>query len=494
MPLNEQSQEILLVFRIGPDKFHAFSIVAWKARSEHIVEYKDSSLVCDCQRFRFESECPHGAVIDRTCWHFVYSSDSWQKHEKSIDWKSHNLKFVGVGNETRDYPGVLHPEVGDLSAYDLIALLTLSAPTPDLLAKRNTPSSFLNPERIYAELKVSTDKGISLLDAIVKDAGSTIPKLTKNDVELDDDFDEALTSSDVTVVSGGMALSPPSQGIPIDWKTVKRPRPESFYVRPDAWDQIIYTMAHGGNVLVTGPSGSGKSELAYIAARATNQTIAVFNFGAMQDPRTSLIGATHFDIAKGTFTNMSRFAKAVSADRGVVLLDELSRDRGANAHNIILTLLDRQGYMSLDEHEDSPIIHKGAGVSFIATANIGMEYTGTEALDKALRDRMDCIIDMDFPPKEYEVKILLFRCPGLRAGNASKLVDIAVRQRDMAENDGEFTERVSTRMLLSAGTRIGNGMDADAAVKFCIVNHFSNEGGDASERTKLCQIVQKGGQ
>jgi len=488
MPLNEQRKPMMLVFRVGSDKFHAFSIVAWKVRSEHVVEYRDGALVCDCQMFRFEGKCQHCQVVEPTIRHYVRAAADWRKHEKAIDWKTADLKYIGVGDETQNHPGVLHPEIGDLSAYDLVALLTLDTPTPDLSAKAADQSSWLNPARIYAELKVSTDQGVSLVDSAVKVAGSAIPALTKKDIELDDDFDENLTGANATA-----APAPQPQSTPLDWKKVKRPKPESFYVRPDDWEQIIYTMAQGGNVLITGPSGSGKTELAYIAAQAMSQELAAFNFGAMQDPRTSLIGATHFDAAKGTFTNMSRFAKAVAADRGVVLMDELSRDRGANAHNIILTLLDRQGYMSLDEHEDSPIIKKGEGVSFISTANVGMEYTGTEALDKALRDRMDAVVYMDFPPKEYEVKILLFRCPGLRAGDASKLVDIATRQRDMAVNDGEFVEQVSTRMLLAAGERIGNGMDFESAVKYCIANQFSNEGGDASDRTKLMQIVQKGG-
>ncbi len=490
MPLTEQKKPLLLVFRVSADKFHAFSIVAWKVRSEHIVEFKDNRLVCDCQMFRFEGKCQHCKVVEPTIRHFVRSSQNWSKHDKAIDWKDGDLKFVAVGDEVYPQPGVLHPEVGNLSAFDAVALLTLDSVSPDLTAKLDDPTSWLNPARIYAELKVSTDKGLPLIDPDVQAAGNAIPRLAKSDVELDDDFDDNLTGSTVAEPTTPTQATTP-QGTPLDWKKVKRPKPESFYVRPDDWEQIIYTLAHGGNVLITGPSGSGKTELAYIAAKAMSQTIAAFNFGAMQDPRTSLIGATHFDAAKGTFTNMSRFAKAVSEERGTILMDELSRDRGANAHNIILTLLDRQGNMSLDEHEDSTIIKKGEGVSFISTANIGMEYSGTEALDKALRDRMDAVIHMDFPPKEYEVKILLYRCPGLRAGEASKLVDIATRQREMTVNDGEFTERVSTRMLLSAGERIGNGMDFESAVKFCLANQFSEEGGDASERTRLLQIIQK---
>ena len=66
-------------------------------------------------------------------------------------------------------------------------------------------------------------------------------------------------------------------------------------------------------------------------------------------------------------------------------LDELSR-AGRDAFNILLPLLDGQGYLPLDEAEDAAVVHRAPGVSFLATANLGMEYTGTEPLDLALKD------------------------------------------------------------------------------------------------------------
>jgi len=488
--MSEQSTPIDMIFQIGPDRYHAFKVVAWKVRSEHIIEMRDGKLICNCQRFRFESKCPHTQAVENPCQHFVRGAKDWHQHEKQIDWKSTEFKYVILADKTKS--AAIHPDVGDLSVFSIIHLLTSQTISADVQRAMDDKESWLNAKRIYAELKLSTDRALSLTNDEVLREGRKLPKLTKKDIDLEEDFDDKLVN-EVTDKKPEALIEAPAVVSIIDWRKVKRPNPKSFYVKPEIWEQILYTMSEGGNVLVTGPSGSGKTELAYIAAKAVELPIAAFNFGAMQDPRTSLIGATHFDVAKGTFTRKSRFAEAVSAERGTVLLDELSRDRGGNAHNIILTLLDRQGYMSLDEHEDSPIIRKGAHVCFISTANVGMEYTGTEALDKALRDRMDVVIDMDFPPKEYEVKILMFRCPGLRAGDASRLCDIAKKQRDMTVNDGDFVERISTRMLLAAGKRIGQGISVETALQFCVANHFSNEGGDASERTQIMQIIQKGG-
>ena len=62
----------------------------------------------------------------------------------------------------------------------------------------------------------------------------------------------------------------------------------------------------------------------------------------------------------------------------------------------------------------------------------------------------------------------------------------------MAE-EGEFMEKVSTRMLLNAARQMGDGMPKGTAMKFCIEQSFSGEGGDSSERAALRQLMQKQG-
>ena len=60
-----------------------------------------------------------------------------------------------------------------------------------------------------------------------------------------------------------------------------------------------------------------------------------------------------------------------------------------------MTVLDEgQRYLRLDEDVNAPLIKVANGVSFIATANIGTEYTSTRVLDRALMDRFE-IIEVD---------------------------------------------------------------------------------------------------
>jgi nitric oxide reductase NorQ protein len=419
-------------------------------------------------------------AVEVVCMDWCRGKSDYSRDEKPIKWQERTPKqFILVGGDG-DKVGVAHPEIGDLSLYSLLFLLTESEPSEDI----KNATGFLNPNRIWVECQMSVDEGLSVADGKVIKAGEAVPALTESGLDIESDYDETLMSEKSKPVAA------PAIGSPPPWKILKRPNPKVFYIAADVWQQILYTMHEGGNTLITGPSGCGKSEATYIAAKALGMEIAAFNMGATSEPRTTFIGNTHFDKERGTWFAESRFVRMVKKPRGCILLDEITRaDRGA--FNILLPLMDRQGYLALDEHEDAPIIKKGEAVSFIATANIGMEYTGTDAMDKALKDRFDTTIDLMFPPMEFEIKILLGRCSGLRAASASQLVKLAVRQRELTVDESEFVEQISTRMLIAAGKCIGAGIPFDSAVKFCIENQFTDEGGGSSERTKIRQIVQK---
>jgi cobaltochelatase CobS len=273
------------------------------------------------------------------------------------------------------------------------------------------------------------------------------------------------------------------------WR-LQPPPDDEFFVSKDVWLQLCFAIEWGRNVLLLGPSGCGKSELTYRAAAAAGRPIEPFNFGAMSEPRTSLIGAVHLDHRRGTSFTPSRFVRAVSTPGSCILLDELNRS-GRDAYNILLPLLDNhQGYLALDESEDTTVVRRAPGVTFFATANLGSEYAGTEPLDRALGDRFSIVVALDFPPKEKELALVRSRCPGLGQKDAEQLTEVAARQRELAA-EGEFVGSVSTRSLIAAGEQIAAGMSIRDALRFCVLNRFSCEGGDASERTKLLQIFQK---
>jgi len=400
-------------------------------------------------------------------------------------------------------------DVGDLSVFNLFWLLSEELSTKALREAKG----FLNAKRVYEELGEACTLGCSVNDDRVQVAGKRIKPVTKGTV--DGGFDSELTSEPIPIEESvdftraeevakeaeesvhtvALDESPvelvDKRGILIS-KRIKRPDPSQFYVERDTWEQLIYCIARGINVCLTGPAGSGKTEICYLSSKAVHYPIAPFNFGAMTEPRTALVGNMHFNREKGTWFEPSRFVRANTAGYGCILLDEITR-AGRDAFNLILPLMDRQRYLSLDEAEDAPIIKRSDHVAYLCTANIGMEYTGTEAMDVALEDRLDVTIDMYYPPADNEIQILVGRCKGLERKAAERLVKIATRQRELHNLDNEFSKEISTRMLIAAGEQIGLGVPFDQACKFCIINKFDKDGGDASQRVMLKQIVQREG-
>jgi MoxR-like ATPase len=136
--------------------------------------------------------------------------------------------------------------------------------------------------------------------------------------------------------------------------------------------------------MMTGPAGCGKTMAAKSLVNALDRPEFYFNLGATQDPRSTLIGNTHFSKEDGTYFTESEFVRAIQTENAVILLDELSRAH-PEAWNILMTVLDQgQRYLRLDEADGSPTVKVAKGVCFIATANIGNEYTSTRVIDKAL--------------------------------------------------------------------------------------------------------------
>ena len=137
-----------------------------------------------------------------------------------------------------------------------------------------------------------------------------------------------------------------------------------------------------------------------------------FNLGATQDPRATLIGNVHFNNKTGTYFSESHFVKAIQTPNSVILLDELTRAH-PDAWNILMTVLDYgQRYLRLDEQDGQNTVKVADGVTFVATANIGNEYTATRQLDKALMDRFT-IVEMDVLNEDDETTLLNYMFPSV---------------------------------------------------------------------------------
>jgi nitric oxide reductase NorQ protein len=215
------------------------------------------------------------------------------------------------------------------------------------------------------------------------------------------------------------------------------------------------------------------------------------NLGSSQDPRATLIGNTHFDKSRGTFFSESTFVRAIQTPNAIILLDELTRAH-PDAWNILMTVLDYgQRYLRLDEAEGSPIVKVADGVTFIATANMGSEYTSTRVLDRAMMDRFT-VIEMDLLTNIEELNLLQYMFPDVSVDDLISVSEIAHHTRVQSKSDaGKITSMVSTRASVEMAGLLWDGFSLVEAAEIAILPFFSDDGGIDSERTYMRQLVQK---
>jgi len=268
-------------------------------------------------------------------------------------------------------------------------------------------------------------------------------------------------------------------------------RPQDIIISDIKWKFLVRSIVRGKNIMITGPAGAGKTQTAIAAAKALNRPLFRFNLGASQDPKSFLIGNTHFEKDKGTIFADSAFIKAIETENAVILMDELSRAH-PDAWNILMTVLDpKQRYVRIDDDPNTPVINVAENVSFIATANIGNEYTATRVMDRALMDRF-VVCEMDVLDKEGESKLLSFAYPTLPNPVINYVTEISLATREeMKTASPRISSPLSTRMVLELAGLLSDGFTLSEAAEVSIYPQYPSDGGAESERTFIKQLVQK---
>ncbi len=89
-------------------------------------------------------------------------------------------------------------------------------------------------------------------------------------------------------------------------------KPDHLIISSLKWKYLMRSVLRGKNILMTGPSGCGKTLAAQSVAEVLDgRQFFYFNVGATQDPRSTLIGNTHYSKDKGTFVAEALFVKAI---------------------------------------------------------------------------------------------------------------------------------------------------------------------------------------
>ena len=266
-------------------------------------------------------------------------------------------------------------------------------------------------------------------------------------------------------------------------------KPSKLKISDLKWKFLMRSIVRAKNILMTGDAGSGKTQAAIMATAAAERKLFSFNLGSTGDPRATLIGNTTFNKEDGTLFAPSAFISAIKTPNAVILLDEISRAH-PDAWNILMTILDAgQRYVRLDEAPGAPVVYVDPSVCFIATANIGSEYTSTRVLDRAILDRFT-IIEMDLLTDVEEASLLQEMFPKLNKAEVTAVASIAYQTRIQKES-GRLSTALSTRSSVEICNLLTDDFNLLECAEIAIYPLFDADGGVDSERTFVKQLMQR---
>lgn len=298
---------------------------------------------------------------------------------------------------------------------------------------------------------------------------------------MDDDYEKMQYPSNFDITKKYNLDTHKEQTI-LDTIKEKYPYPDistGFYVEEKNWNYLVRNIMQHKNTMLIGPTGTGKTELIIKICNILGIDCRIYDMGSMQDPLTDLLGSHRLENGSSVF-DYAKFVEDVQ-NPGVILLDELSR-APLMTNNILFPCLDSRRQLPIeiaDSHHDR-IVKVHPECTFIATANIGSEYSGTNEIDAALLNRF-LPLQLDYLPANIEVEILKIRTH-IDDNSAIEVVSKFNRIRS-AYKDSQISKSVSTRELIACGELIHDGFSISESIDFVVCQKYISNNYDDELKT-----------
>jgi nitric oxide reductase NorQ protein len=206
---------------------------------------------------------------------------------------------------------------------------------------------------------------------------------------------------------------------------------------------------HPVNILTTGNQGCGKSSLVRQFAYIYKRPLVTFQIGLLLESG-QLFGQTRLKDGE-TYYQEYLFPKAIQTPGCVLHLEEINRTESPHALNELFSVLSEDRSIWIDE---LGFVEVAPQVMFFATMNEGDEFTGTEVLDAALRDRF-YRIHLEYLPHDVEKEVLV-RKTGLDEIEADQVLKVvnSIRNNDQMGMSVSIRHSLMIAELVALGTSL----------------------------------------
>ena len=268
------------------------------------------------------------------------------------------------------------------------------------------------------------------------------------------------------------------------------PTPRPFVFPKSEVEDIAIGLKLGLNIMLTGPTGCGKTALPRAVCAELGEPLIRFNCDG--ETRVSNLRGMNVPVARDGVLALafSPGDLALCMQRGwKVMLDEI--DAALPAVRFVLQPVLEEDNRSLRVPETGETIVAAPGFAVFATGNtVGYrartraQYAGTSPLNAAFVDRFGMVIACDYPTRLEEIKRVQANVPEC----ALDVIDGICRVAEDLRGDEKFTTDFSTRRCIQWARLAAVYEDEIRAAKLSVLRKLESATDAVVAKEVICRV------